>query len=57
MDTKSSVTVQIDPKALEQYNKENGTSYQSLPASYYTFSNNSFTIDKGNIFPNLLNYP
>ncbi|CDN79096.1 BT_3987 domain-containing protein [Elizabethkingia anophelis] len=47
MDTKSSVTVQIDPKALEQYNKANGTSYQSLPASYYTFNNNSFTIDKG----------
>ncbi|WP_082695218.1 BT_3987 domain-containing protein [Elizabethkingia ursingii] len=47
MDTKSGVTVQIDSKALEQYNKENGTSYQMLPASYYTFNNNSFTIEKG----------
>ncbi|PUB26387.1 uncharacterized protein DUF1735 [Elizabethkingia sp. YR214] len=47
MDTKASVAVQIDSKALEQYNKENGTIYQMLPLNYYTFNNNSFTIEKG----------
>lgn len=47
MDRDNSIKVQIDPKAIEQYNKENGSGYKILPSEYYTFNNNSFTIEKG----------
>lgn len=47
MDKDSNIKAQIDPKALEQYNKENGSVYRILPSEYYTFNNNSFTIEKG----------
>ncbi|MDE5493482.1 DUF1735 domain-containing protein [Elizabethkingia meningoseptica] len=48
LDSKTSITVQIDSKALEQYNKEKSSNYQILPANYYTFSNHTLTIEKGN---------
>ncbi|WP_372483458.1 BT_3987 domain-containing protein [Elizabethkingia anophelis] len=47
MDTEAKITTRLDQEALEQYNKENGSSYKMLPVEYYTFSNNSFTIEKG----------
>jgi hypothetical protein len=47
VDTETNILTELDPGALEQYNKENGTSYKILPSEYYSFSNNSFTIEKG----------
>lgn len=52
VDTNTNILTQLDPEALEQYNKENGSNYKILPAGYYTFKNNAFTIEKGKYISN-----
>ena len=47
MDRDNSIKVQMNPKAVEQYNKENGSGYKILPSEYYTFNNNSFIEKEG----------
>lgn len=45
------VTVQygVNAQALTDYNKKNGTDYQLLPETYYSFSENQAVIKSGNI--------
>lgn len=47
MSSQAKITTQLDTEALEQYNKENGSSYKMLPSEYYSFVNNNFIIEKG----------
>lgn len=50
----SDVTVEYgtDKEALEAYNKKNGTDYQLLPESFYSFSEQKTTIKSGEIASN-----
>ncbi|MDC1107346.1 DUF1735 domain-containing protein [Prolixibacteraceae bacterium] len=44
-----SASLEIDPDAIEAYNKKNGTNLVALPEEYFTISDEQVTIEKGEI--------
>ncbi len=50
-----SVNVSVDQKALEEYNKKNGTNYVLLPEGQYAISESKVTIAKGNVGASSIN--